>query len=242
MNQLTAFILWPSQFSFLLRILRHLHSPLSLQKCTINPTQESPLGEEKAMRPASSSSTSTNTAYRAEPPFFIDFFAKEKEENTATAQQQSQFGHLEARSMPSHLPLEASATVAPSSHPQRGIAAIRTYLFQMGYGNNDFLMDATIQNRLDSTHLSPETLLTALQIMHDVTQPVFANLAVVERERQKIIAKLIGIVNLSSGFCPSLKNAACNSGGNPVRLIEEILQQMRFTKQKKANARSRAAT
>ena len=196
------------------------------------------------MHPASASSSSANAAYRADPPSFIDFFAKEKEEDTAIAQQQTQFGHLDARSKPGHFRLEASANVTSSALPQCSIAAIRTYLFQMGYGNNDFLMDATIQNRLDSCHLRAQTLLTALQIMHDVTQPIFANLTVIERERRDIIAKLIGIVNLSSGFCQSLKNAACNSEGNPIRLIEEILQQMRFSKQKKASkkasARSRA--
>ena len=85
----------------------------------------------------------------------------------------------------------------------------------------------TIQNRLATVNLSPATLLTALETLHELHHPLLAQLAVRDTERDRMIYRLVGIALNKSGFRPQIKAILRSANDNPNRLIAAMLNDQR---------------
>ena len=189
------------------------------------------------MFPSRPSSFDFIPSQRTTPPPFIDFFAREKERENSDAtfsppSAQIPFAALAARPDASRTRPDAATETggSPSTAADVTVETIAQYLLTKGYTYSEFLNDTVIQDRLNSTHLSAETLLNAIKIMqsHPVNDPLLASLGVRSRtERGEIIYRLIGIIINRSGFRPGMQAAARNCEDNPHKLITGILAHVR---------------
>ena len=182
------------------------------------------------MYPHRPSFTDPHAPYRATTPPFIDFFAKESAEQQESADvntQQNPFAPL-APMETRQTPLSAEIThVGSSAARQATIITIQRYLLERGYMASSFLMDETIQCRLDAAYISAQTLLTALQIAYDVHHPVLAGLRLSEKERSTLIKRLAGMTQHDARIRQTLA-AAKKSNNNPEQLIVNLLESIRL--------------
>ena len=180
------------------------------------------------MRPSSSSSFDPNAPYRAAIASLVDcnFFADEgagQPETVSDNRQQTPFAGLR----PGHIAQSNSYTMTPevgiSTAPQVTASTIQQYLLAMGYDSNGFLLETTMQSRLNEGKLSAETLLIALQTVHEADHPLFAALGMRYAEKSLIITKLSGIITHRNGFPKSLRKVIQNCNNNPDQLIANVL-------------------
>ena len=180
------------------------------------------------MRPSSSSDP--NATHRATTPVFIDFFAKEaaeEQERTTTIAHQGPFAELSPRdTSPSYRP-NSTADAGPSATPHVTIITIQRYLIEKGYKTQNFLKYETIQRRLNGANLSAETLLAALQTVHNPQHSLLARLSMRHHEQTELRYMLAGITFSCAGFRPAIKEVVQNANNNPDQLITNLLQYVR---------------
>ena len=180
------------------------------------------------MRPSSSSNP--NASHRATTPVLIDFFAKEAAEHherTATIGQQSPFAELNPRGTSPRDRPEFTAHAGRSADTNVNVSTLRNFLQSKGHPVGLHIYEETIQSRLNAANLSAETLLTALEITHTPDHPLLRTLAVSKNDCQRVLNRLKGIVNHSSGFTPDIVGAAQRSNNDPNQLIRHFLQLVR---------------
>ena len=180
------------------------------------------------MRPSSSSDSSA--PHQTTTPVFIDFFAKEaaeQQERTATIGQQSQFAALNPRGTSSISRPDVNADAGPSAHLPVTVSTIRNFLLAKQHPDSQLIYDDTVRERLNEGNLSAETLLIALQTVHDANHPLLARLGVNDQEQRELVARLSGIVTNRSGFLPPIKKLVVQANNNPDQLIAAILEYLR---------------
>ena len=181
------------------------------------------------MRPSSSD---PNEPYRAAIASLVDcnFFADEPTEQLETSHptsHQDSFSELRPRSTTQSLVPGASAEIGTSTASPITVSTIRQYLLEKRLVNKFFLMDMTIQDRLNEGNLSAETLLVALQTVHNDNHPLLARLGVRDLERSELIYRLAGIATNSAGFRKKMKTAAQSANNNPDQFVAAVLGQIR---------------
>ena len=182
------------------------------------------------MRP---SSTDPNASYRATTPTFIDFFAREREEQQEIADIEPQpdpLAGLSQRSATHHAVSTATSDGNHSAAHDNSIGLIRLFLLQNGYPPDSFLLERTVQARLQSGNLRSETLFAALQIANDANHPLLVRLGVKRRDFKSLKHRLAGIVMSSHGFLSPIRVAAQNANNDPSQLITNILDYIRKIK------------
>lgn len=182
------------------------------------------------MRP---SSTDPNASYSTTTPTFIDFFAREREEQQETAGMHPQHDILAGLSHRGPTQPGVSSSTADGHHSAgqgNGIQTIQLLLLQNGIQPESFLRDETVQARLQSGNLRPETLVVALQIAHTANHPLLVGFGVKKRELESLKQRLTGIVTNTHGFLSPIRAAAQNSNNNPNQLIANILDHIRKLK------------
>ena len=180
------------------------------------------------MRPSSSD---PNAPYRAAIASLVDcnFFADEEPEQPETANptnQQDPFAGLNPRRLTHSTSPISTAEATTSSASPVTVSTIRQYLLEKRTVNK-FLLDATIQDRLNLGNLSAETFLAALKIADDASHPLLIRLGVRDLERDEIIYRLAGITANSAGFRMAIRTAAQNANNNPDQLVAGILHHIR---------------
>ena len=183
------------------------------------------------MRPSSSSSPDPNAPYRAAIASLVDcnFFADDPTEQLETSHptsQQDAFVELRPRSTTPSLVPGASAEIGTSTASPITVRTIRQYLLEKRLVNN-FLLESTIQSRLNVGNLSAETFLAALKIVDDASHPLLARLGVRDQERAELIYRLAGITTNTAGFRIAMRTAAQSANNNSDQLIANILQHIR---------------
>ena len=183
------------------------------------------------MRPSSSSDP--NAPYRAAIASLADcnFFTDEQAEQPDThnaARQHSPFAGLTPRGASSSNDLSSVADAVPPSASQVTIATIKDYLRDKGHLHSDAsLKDTTIENRLNSTNISRETLLNAIKTACNPDHPLLATLSINPYERYELINRLDGIVSHKQGFRQEIRSAMQKSNNDPEQLIANILNHLR---------------
>ena len=127
--------------------------------------------------------------------------------------------HPENIAGPSNAAAVASQAAA---NPHITVRDVQQYLRMMGYPNIT-MSDQTVRIRLDSAHTSAETILTALQILHDANHPLHARLDIRNHKRQRLIDRLIGIMNRTAAFRAEIRAAIQRANDNPEQLIANLL-------------------
>lgn len=117
---------------------------------------------------------------------------------------------------------EASSSSA--SHVTVG--TIQQYLREKGHAGAS-ISHSAVQMRLNSANLSPETLLTALQLLHTPGNQVLVSLGVNNNESMKLIARLKAFVMTVQGFRPAIQVAARSANNDPIQLIASMLAYVR---------------
>lgn len=125
----------------------------------------------------------------------------------------------EMNAWPSFAPALSTQVAATQ---QTSVRDIQQYLRAMGYPDINMAHQA-VQLRLDSVNLSAETILTALQILHDANHPLLAILCVSNNTRIKLINRLVGVVNRVQGFRPEIRSAIQRANNNPDQIIVNLL-------------------
>ena len=182
------------------------------------------------MRP---SSTDPNASYRATTPTLIDFFSREREEQQEIADIEPQpdpLAGLSQRGATHHAVSSATSDGNHAAAHDNSIGVIRLFLFQNGYPPDSFLREETVQARLQSGNLSPQTLFAALQIAHDENHPLLVGLGVKKRDFASLKHRLAGIAMSSHGFLSPIRVAAQNANNDPGQLIANILDHIRKLK------------
>ena len=184
------------------------------------------------MRPSSASSFDPNAPYREAIASLVDcnFFADEgagQPEIVADSSQQTPLRGLSPRRIAQSNRSTTIPEVGTSTASQVTVSTIQQYLLVRGYDSNSFLLETTMQSRLNEGKLSAETLLIALQTVHEADHPLFAALGMRNAEKSLIITKLSGIITHRNGFPKSLRRITQNCNNNPDQLIAYVLQYVR---------------
>ena len=116
--------------------------------------------------------------------------------------------------------------MATSSSTYVTVETLRQYLSETGH-RGEYMVDETIESRLRGSNVSTETLLTALQTAQNPNHPLWAHLGANTRQRDKVIAKLSGIVDNRSGFRYPMRDLLRNAQNDPNQLIAILLQYVR---------------
>ena len=120
-------------------------------------------------------------------------------------------------------PSNAAAVASQvAANPDITVRDVQEYLRTMGYQNIN-MSDQTVRIRLDSARTSAATILTALQILHDANHPLHARFDIRNNKRQRLIDRLIGIVNRTPAFRAEIRAAVQGANNNPEQLIVNLL-------------------
>ena len=178
-------------------------------------------------------------------PIFIDFFAKEREDQLESAKeredhleiacarhQQGPFAGLGLRRMMDSPRAAEVGTVEDDTEVTSAVTVetIRFYLSARPDFWQTFLKDSTIQNRLNSLTLSPATLLAALEIAYAPSHPIFTRFGARNNEREALVSRLVGIMTNVAGLRGPMRTIIANSNDDSTRLVESVFQYVRGSK------------
>ena len=110
-----------------------------------------------------------------------------------------------------------------AANPHTTVRDIQQYLRAMGYSDIN-MRDEAVQLRLNSANISADTILAALQTLHDANHPLLVSLNVRNNARLKLINRLVGLLNRIQGFRPEIRSAIQRANNNPDQLIANLLQ------------------
>ena len=184
------------------------------------------------MRPSSSSNP--NTPYRAAIASLVDSNClpderAEQADTANTAHAHSPFIGLSPKKASSSNPSNVIANAGSSSTSQITVDTVLGYLREKGHPC-DNLKYVTIVNRLNLTNLSPDTLLTAIEAMHNAGHPLLTTLGINPYERYELINRLAGIVTRRFDFRGGIIPAIGHSNNDPKQLITNLVNHIRNQK------------
>ena len=179
------------------------------------------------MRPSSSD---PNAPYRAAIASLADcnFFADEGAEQPETAaanNQQNPFTGLLPENIAQTNRSQTTPEVGTSTASSVTISTIMQFLREKGYVPYSYLLETTMQSRLNEANLSAETLLIALKTVHEA--PSLAAFGMRNAEKLPLMLRLAGIITHRNGFPQSLRRVTQNCNNNPSQLITDVLQYVR---------------
>ena len=145
---------------------------------------------------------------------------------------QNEWYFSEALQPRSHL-IATGGTSAPRnlSNPPANAANEINMIFQFLRDNRmtsrEFLYEITIENRLNALHLSPSTLLSAIQIIHNPNHATLRALRLNNNQINQILNELLKILTQNTRLSHVLVSACQNANDNPDQLVTSIFRSFR---------------